>query len=120
MTIPENPSSFNTQPVMPVYRRDSSLAIASMICGLAAWVFVPFFGALAAIITGHLAKKEIRESNGFLTGDGMAKAGLILGYVQIGAIALAITCILAFAFSLFGIHTSSLTGPSASIILNLI
>jgi hypothetical protein len=30
-----------------------------------------------------MAKKRIRESAGLLTGDGLATAGLILGYLQL-------------------------------------
>lgn len=120
MTIPENPNPYYTQPPMPAYRRDSSLAVASLICGIASWIFVPFLGALAAVITGHLAQKEIRESHGMLSGEGMALAGLILGYVQIGLTLLAIICILTFAFSLVSGATSHLIGPSTFLIQSLI
>lgn len=116
MTIPENSNPTYTPPSMPVYRRDSSLAIASLICGIAGWLFVPFLGAIAAIITGHLAKKEIRESNGMLDGDGMAIAGLVLGYTQIGLILLAVVCIMTFAFSMVSGGVSHLVGPSASLL----
>lgn len=44
---------------------------------------MPILDEFVAIITGHMAKKEIRNSQGRLTGDGMATAGLILGYVQL-------------------------------------
>jgi hypothetical protein len=90
MTIPENAE---LPKVPPVYRHESSLAVASLVCGIVAWFFIPFFGALAAVITGHVARKEIRGSNGMLTGDGMAVAGLILGYSQLGLILLFATCI---------------------------
>jgi hypothetical protein len=36
---------------------------------------------IAAIFLGRSAQQEIRQSNGALTGEGMAKAGLILGIV---------------------------------------
>lgn len=79
--------------------KESSLAIASLITGILSWFLIPIFGALAAVITGHLAFSEIRESNGMLTGKGMATAGLILGYVQLGFIVLiliAVIIVLAF------------------------
>jgi hypothetical protein len=108
MTTPENPA-----PVMmpPMYRRDSSLAIASLICSLAGWVFLPFFGALAAVITGHLAKKEIRESHGQLGGDGMAIAGLILGYTQLGIILLAALCFIVFMIISVSSTSTNFNGP---------
>ena len=102
MTIPEN-----SQPVIPpIYKRDSSLAIASLVCGLLTWSFVPFFGAIAAIITGHVAKKEIRESQGTLSGDGMALAGLILGYTQLGLIVLGALCLMTLIFASAGSSSS--------------
>jgi hypothetical protein len=58
----------------------SSLSLTSMIMGIVAWVLLPIVGGIIAVITGHMAKKEIRESNGLLGGDGMATAGLVLGY----------------------------------------
>jgi hypothetical protein len=83
MTTPVNtdPAGFSTPPVM---RHDSTLAVVSLITGILGWSIVPFLGSIVAVITGHLAKKEIRESGGALSGDGMALAGLILGYTAIG------------------------------------
>ncbi len=55
----------------------SGKAIASLICGLL-FVILPF--AIAAVIFGHLSLSEIRKSAGRLTGNGLATAGLVLGY----------------------------------------
>lgn len=88
MTIPESPY---TPPAYPTAtKRESSLAIVSLISGILGWTIVPFIGSIVAVITGHLAKKEIRESGGTMSGDGMALAGLILGYTMIGIALLAI------------------------------
>jgi len=62
---------------------NSSMAIASLVLGILGWTVLPTIGAIIAIITGHMAKKEIRESVEDLGGDGMATAGLILGYANI-------------------------------------
>ncbi|NOK62593.1 MAG: DUF4190 domain-containing protein [Chloroflexi bacterium AL-W] len=40
-------------------------------------------GAIVAVVTGHMARREIRNSGGALSGDGMAIAGLALGYSQL-------------------------------------
>jgi len=64
-------------------RQNSSLAIASMILGILGWTFLPILGTIGAIITGHIAKSEIKNSRGSLSGDGMATAGLVLGYIQV-------------------------------------
>ena len=61
----------------------STLSLTSLIMGILGWVFLPIVGAIIAVITGHMAKKEIRESGGMLGGDGLATAGLVLGYSNI-------------------------------------
>ncbi|MDI7277131.1 MAG: DUF4190 domain-containing protein [Anaerolineae bacterium] len=79
------------------------MAIVSLVAGIAGWTILPVLGAVVAVITGHLAKREIRESPGRLTGDGLATAGLVLGYVQLGLIALAIIVIIFVALLGVGI-----------------
>lgn len=75
----------NNQPYqqMPSSAPTSTLAMVSMIAGIIGWVLAPLLGSLVAIVTGHMAKREIRESAGRIEGDGMATAGLVLGYLQL-------------------------------------
>ena len=73
------------------YPRTSSLAIVSLIFGILAYVFLPFVGALVAVICGHSARSEIRRAPpGTIEGDGLALAGLILGWIQLAFTAIAI------------------------------
>ena len=58
----------------------SGKATASLVCGLL--FFIPF-AFVAAIVFGHLALSEIRKSAGRLKGEGLAIAGLVLGYAWI-------------------------------------
>jgi len=77
-------SDFSNQPYQtPPAKPNSNMALASLVLGILGWTIAPGLASIAAIITGHLAKKEIRESNGELSGDGMATAGLIMGYASI-------------------------------------
>jgi hypothetical protein len=64
-------------------KQTSTLAIVSMVSGIVCWFILPLLGAIVAVITGHMAKREIRDSGGLLTGDGMATAGLALGYLHL-------------------------------------
>jgi hypothetical protein len=67
-----------------VYPRTSTLAVISLIFGILAYAFLPGIGALVAVICGHAARSEIRRAPpGTVDGDGMALAGLILGWIQI-------------------------------------
>jgi Domain of unknown function (DUF1707)/Domain of unknown function (DUF4190) len=52
------------------------LAIASLILA-----FIPFWGTLASVICGHVARRQIRERGG--GGDGLAITGLIISYASI-------------------------------------
>lgn len=84
-------------PAQPLYapvayappQPNSGLAIASLICGLSGlllfWLFAPVIASVIAVITGHMALKQIR-SNPVLGGRGMAITGLITGYIGIGIV----------------------------------
>lgn len=61
----------------------SSSAIISLICGILAWLGVFGLGGILAVIFGHVAKNEIKKSNGLIGGEGLATVGLVLGYLNI-------------------------------------
>lgn len=65
------------------FRANSSLAVISLITGILGWTLLPFLGSVAAIITGHMARAEIRRDPEHLLGDGMAVAGLALGWASV-------------------------------------
>lgn len=92
--------SHETPPVKP----NSTLALASLILGIGGWTFIPFLGSIGAIITGHMAKTEIKKSMGGLGGDGMATAGLVLGYA--GIVLGLCLCIVIFVLPLLGFAMS--------------
>ena len=77
-------------------RQTSTLAIVSLIAGILGWTVVPFFGSIAAVICGHMARKEIRLAPDRLEGDGLAVAGLVLGYLAIAMTVLAVIAVLLF------------------------
>lgn len=93
----------STPPTVP----NSTMAIISLISGILGWSFVPFIGGIVAVITGHLAKKEIRESGGNLTGDGLATGGLVLGYANIAITVCAICGLIAYFVFVVGIVSAS-------------
>ncbi len=63
--------------------KTSVWAIISLISGILAWLGVCGLGGIAAVICGHIAKNEIHKDPSSITGDGMATAGLVLGYLNI-------------------------------------
>lgn len=81
-----------------VYPRTNSLAVVSLVFGILAYVCLPGLGALVAVICGHSARSEIRHAPpGSVEGDGMALAGLILGWLQLGFI-FALLCVALLIF----------------------
>ena len=69
---------------MDTVPRTSGTAIASLVFGVLSWIALPFIGALLAVVLGHSARGEIRRASpGAIDGDGMALAGLILGWVHL-------------------------------------
>jgi hypothetical protein len=67
--------------------KTSGMAIASLVLGLV-WGYG--VTSILAIIFGFVAKKNIRESGGWQTGNGMATAGIVLGIVGLGIVLLII------------------------------
>lgn len=61
----------------------SSMAVVSLVAGILGLSLFPFIGSIVALITGNMAKNEIRDSRGALGGEGLAKAGVILGWIGI-------------------------------------
>jgi hypothetical protein len=87
------------QEIVSTAPQNSTLAIISLVAGILGLTFFPLLGCIVAIITGFLARKEIKESSGALGGEGIATAGLVLGFIGIGLGALGF-CIVG---SLFGL-----------------
>jgi uncharacterized membrane-anchored protein len=74
----------------------STLALASLIAGVACWLFAPVAATIVAIVCGHLALREIDASGGTLQGRGLAIAGLILGYAQVAVVSLVVLGVCVF------------------------
>src|SRR3972149_2018797 len=84
--------------------KTNTMALVSLIAGILGLTLFPLLGSIAAVITGNIGRKEIAASNGAETGDGLAMAGLIMGWIGIGlgvlGICVACLCCLCGLFSL--------------------
>jgi hypothetical protein len=58
----------------------NGLAIASLVLSLLGLFFV---GSILGIIFGFVARSQIRQSGGMQKGDGMALAGIIIGFATL-------------------------------------
>jgi len=76
----------------PGGRGTNGMAIAAMICGIAQFFGFWLLGTIPAVVLGHIARRQIRQTGE--QGDGMALAGLILGYVGLGLSVIAVILII--------------------------
>jgi hypothetical protein len=77
--------SMQSAPGEPAAARPTNdKALISLIAGILGVTLLPLIGSIVAVITGGMAKREIRDSAGAYGGDGMATAGLVLGWIGIG------------------------------------
>jgi hypothetical protein len=84
----------------------STLAIISLIAGILGFTMLPLIGSIAAIVTGYAARKETRAVPP-LGGDGLATAGIIMGWVQIALGVVGFCC-----FALYFIFVAGAVGWS--------
>ncbi|GAB3550958.1 hypothetical protein J2S53_000047 [Actinopolyspora lacussalsi] len=104
------------QPGGPVYLtaqppRNNGMAITSMVLSLSSILLTCMWGlglipAILGVVFGHVAKKQIRRDG--TEGDGMATAGLAVGYCVLGLVLLAIVPLI-----LLGIATMPLIATNA-------
>ena len=95
-----------------VARTTSTSAVVSLVFGILSWLLLPVAGAIVAVVAGHMARAEIRRAHGTLDGDGLAVAGLVLGWLHLALIVLCVVTLfvffggLAFLAALAGMHAS--------------
>ena len=67
-------------------KKTNGLAIASLVCACAGFLF--FVPGVLGVIFGFIARSQIRQSGGTQGGDGLALAGIIVGFAWIGLFAI--------------------------------
>jgi hypothetical protein len=92
------PSNMN-----PVILPTSPLATISLIAGILGFAGFPVIGSIVAIWTGYAARKETRAIPPRAAGDGMATAGIVMGWIQLGLAVVAICCFIAYFVFVVGI-----------------
>jgi len=64
--------------------QNSGMAIASLVASILGLTLVPTIGSIIGVILGYMARNQIRDSGGAVGGEGLAQAGIIIGWVGIG------------------------------------
>jgi len=94
----------------PAPARTNGNAVASLVCGICAFVVCPLT-AIAGIVTGVRARRQIRDSAGQEQGDGLAVAGLVLSALGLLYL-LGMAIFLAFFITLAATIPSGPTTPT--------
>ncbi|HEX6384260.1 MAG TPA: DUF4190 domain-containing protein [Anaerolineae bacterium] len=108
------------------YAENNPMALTSIISAAVAWVvgalascalafvFPPFslctgivfiVGSVVAVVSGHIGRRQIRQSGGLQGGDSLALTGLVLGWIGIAV------NLLLFCFLVLGIFGLIALGP---------
>ena len=72
----------------------STLAIVSLASALLGFTFVPIVGGIVALVTGYMARGETRSIPPRAAGDGMATAGITMGWIQLALLVVGICCVI--------------------------
>ena len=80
---PYGPSGYAPAPYPPGPTTNGN-AIGSLVVAVGAWAVCPVVLAIVAIVLAGKAKREIAASQGTQTGDGLALAGQIVAWLNIG------------------------------------
>jgi hypothetical protein len=100
MYPPERPTNYEVQPQM---LPNSTLAIVSLVSALLGFSVFPLIGGIIALITGYMARKETRAIPPTHSGDGLATAGIIMGWIQLGLTVIGICCFAAWFVFVVGL-----------------
>lgn len=96
---PPPPPSYGPPPPPPT----NGLAVASLVLSLLGLLgILPLLGSVLGLIFGYSARNQIAQSRGMQGGEGMAKAGIIIGWVTLAIWALGICVAIIFGVAVPG------------------
>lgn len=78
-------------------KQTAGIALASLILGILGLILLGPLGSIPAVICGHIGLSNIKKNPDTLQGDGLAIAGLVMGYLQIALMVILIPLIMAVA-----------------------
>jgi hypothetical protein len=102
MDQPNLPPTTNTD-LLP----SSTLAVVSLISAILGFTFAPIIGTIVALVTGYMARNETRSIPPRASGDGLASAGIIMGWIQVALLVIGVCCTVAYFVFFLGVFASS-------------
>ena len=89
---------YYSQAIPPTSPPNSGMAVASLIASILGVTLMPTIGSVIGLVLGYMARSRIRDSAGTVGGEGLAKAGIVLGWIGV-ALAVVGVCL---AITVFG------------------
>lgn len=108
--------SYNPAPQQgypPAAPQSSTTAMISLIASILGLTLFPTIGSIIGLVLGYMARNEIRANPG-MQGDGLATAGIILGWVGIGLLVLGLCIFVTIFIFTFGLSGLAILGGSGS------
>ncbi len=77
--------------------RTSGSAVAALILAIASFLVCPVIAAIIALVLAASAKREIRDSGGWIGGEGLVTAAKIIAWIHLAMFILALLAIIVIA-----------------------
>lgn len=82
-------------------KKTAGIAVASLVLGILSYCLLGPLTSIPAVICGHVALSKIKKNADTLQGGGLALAGLIMGYIQLGTMVLLLPILAAISIPAF-------------------
>jgi hypothetical protein len=80
----------------------STLAVISLISAILGFFALPVIGPVVALFTGYAARNETRAVPPTAGGDGLATAGIVMGWIQVGLAVIGVCCFIGYFVFIVG------------------
>jgi hypothetical protein len=77
-------------------------AVASLVLGIVGLTGFPLIPAILAVIFGYRARREITQAGGTQSGLGLAKAGIVLGWIGV----IGVLLVILFGFAVLAVSVA--------------
>lgn len=81
----------------------NGMAIGSLIASVLGLTLFPTIGSIIGLILGYMARNQIRDSRGTMTGEGLATAGIIMGWIGVALAVIGICLVVLMTVGLIGV-----------------
>ncbi|MFO7585697.1 MAG: DUF4190 domain-containing protein [Anaerolineales bacterium] len=81
----------------------STMAVISLISGILGFIALPILASIVALFTGYAARGETRAAPPTASGDGLATAGIVMGWIQIALGVIGLCCTIAYFVFVVGL-----------------